>query len=82
MEESQRRLVWILRSTIEQLERNTDLRPDDAVFIELKQILLRRIAELELRLIAELEPPAKPFNVPGTTVDSLDGVRKRKAQNE
>jgi hypothetical protein len=68
-------VVRILRSTIEQFEGDTGLRPDDPVVVELKQILLRRIAELG--------PLIKAFNVPGTTIISLEGVpKKTKRKNE
>jgi hypothetical protein len=43
-----RRLVSVLRSTIDQLARNTDLAPDDPALTQLKGALLRRVADLEL----------------------------------
>jgi len=43
-----RRLLNVLRTTVDQLERNTDLAPGDPALVQLKGILLRRIADLEV----------------------------------
>jgi hypothetical protein len=43
-----RRLVNVLRSTIDQLGRNTDLATDDPALTKLKGALLRRVADLQL----------------------------------
>lgn len=43
-----RRLLKVLRATVDQLGRNTDLAPDDLVLTRLKRALLRRIADLEI----------------------------------
>jgi hypothetical protein len=42
-----RRLLSVLRATVDQLEKNTDLAPDDPGLVDLKRILLRRIADLQ-----------------------------------
>ena len=42
-----RRLLNVLRTTVDQLERNTDLAPGDPALVHLKGLLLLRIAELE-----------------------------------
>ena len=68
-EEPLLRLVGILRSTIEQLEKDAVLKPDDPAVVELRGILLRRIADLGVAL-----PITDESKVPGTTVISLEDV--------
>lgn len=41
-------LAEVLRETIRRVERGTDVSPDDPALIELKRIILLRIASLEL----------------------------------
>ena len=43
-----RELLNVLRRTVDQFERNTDLAPDDPALVELKRLLLCRIAELQM----------------------------------
>jgi hypothetical protein len=42
-------LIELLRSTLEQLESSPDIRKDDAAMRELKNSILRTLAELEVR---------------------------------
>jgi hypothetical protein len=42
-----RSLLQILRSTVEQVEKNSDLAPDDPAVVEFKRTIMRSIAELE-----------------------------------
>jgi len=46
---SSRHVAQVLRDTIKSIEQGTDLPPDDPALIQLKRILLTKLAELELQ---------------------------------
>jgi hypothetical protein len=51
--ESRERLVRILRKTLDQVEQDPEIGPDDPAVSELKRTLLQRIANLEARHVAQ-----------------------------
>ena len=54
-------LIEVLRSTIENVERTSGLRSDDESLQELRAILNRRVADLQLAMASELsEAASKP----------------------
>jgi hypothetical protein len=49
-------LVEVLRSTIVQVEQTADLRPDDPAIVELKNSIVRTVAELEIAKLQKSTP--------------------------
>jgi hypothetical protein len=49
-------LVEVLRSTIVQVEQSADLRPDDPAIVELKNSIVRTVAELEIAKLQKSTP--------------------------
>jgi hypothetical protein len=63
------KLLSVLRTTVSQLEKNTDLAPDDPALADLKKALLHRIANLQMESAPESNPsPEKPIEVPNPAV--------------
>src|SRR5258708_40343840 len=69
-----RELLNVLRRTVDQFEKNTDLAPDDPVLVELKHVLLQRIAELQMLesspVLADVNLTEKPTTIDQPPADS------------
>lgn len=63
-------LAEVLRETIRRVEQGTDVSPDDPALLELKRIILLRIAALELEETRTLNTQA-PELPPGPSADSI-----------
>ncbi len=64
---SPRQLAEILRETIRNVEQETDINPDDPALLELKRIILLRVAKLESE--AAQEPAQTPAIPPQAPID-------------
>jgi hypothetical protein len=68
-----RSLLEILRSTVVQVEKNSDLAPDDPAVVEFKRTIMRSIAELEAAVSsvpAEVVSQAETSRSPEIPVNS------------
>ncbi len=59
---SPRQLAEILRETIRTIEQDTDISPNDPALLELKRIILLRVAKLEAE--APQEPSTEVLEIP------------------
>ena len=51
-------LIDVLRETMAKVEQTSGVRPDDPALVEVKNILNRRVADLEHAMATELSPAA------------------------
>src|SRR3954447_4806368 len=64
-------LLQVLKATLSQVESSTELSQDDPAVLELKRILLARIADLELTSALAAQAPVSVTQPPPTPVTAL-----------